>query len=1119
MTSSAATPEPGERGSPGKPARLRRDRREHARQRLEQAALAARLLQAQRCAEAEPVLRGLLTPQANTRDVADAWLLASNAWARDPQEQLRHLNAFLQCHSLPPVALADESRPPSPLNLRTAAPVPARAHGPLVSVIMTAFDSAARIEAAIASVLAQSWRPLELIVVDDASSDATAQRVAAMAARDGRVKLLRLAHNAGTYAAKHIGLQHARGEFVTCHDSDDWSHPLKIERQLAPLLARPALVCTSSCWVRMDDEGVYHARQVYPLMRWNPSSPLFRRERVLAEAGAWDVVRTGADSEFLDRLRCVFGAPAVLRVSEPLALGSQRADSLMTAPGTGYDAQGESPDRRAYMVAWRRWHADCVEHGARPFIAADAVAAAWQRPFAVPGTLRVNPQAVAANTQDAGVPGFAATASKLRRWVAMSSAIADLPTLAPMLEGEVLRPGRGLPRERIAGVLAWGRKPSAQRAEAWAGRHGLPVLRLEDGFLRSFGTGERHPPLSLVADAVGIYYDSTRPSALENLLNADIDPLEGIAADVARARALIATHGLAKYNHAPPWRGPPGPRAEGEQRVLVVDQTAGDLSVSLGAADAGTFAAMLAAARAENPGATVYVKTHPEVTSGRKGGYLTQVQDDASTVVLREAIEPASLFAHMDKVYVVSSTLGFEAMLAGKPVTCFGLPWYAGWGATDDRQTCTRRLRRHSVDSLFAAAYFHYARYLDPETFQRGTIFHVIDWLARQRRMARERPPSIAVGLRRWKAHNLEPLLSLQPGGVRFADDAAQARAMHPAPGTELLQWGAAPSPELEQLAQESGARLMRMEDGFVRSVGLGSDLIRPWSLVLEAKALYFDPRTPSGLEDLLATRAFTPADLAEAARVRAYIVEHGLTKYNHEPRERANWPTAGRPVVLVPGQVEDDASIRLGCTLVRTNLDLLRTARVACPGAFIVYKPHPDVTSGNRIGQVPHPQALAFADHVEDRLSVVSCIEACDELHTMTSLAGFDALLRGKRVVTHGQPFYAGWGLTDDRAEGGAALARRNRRLTLDELVAGALLHYPLYWDWRLCGYTHCMAVLHALAEQRDALAAQGRLGRLKKGWWQRRWRKAQGLLRALRPSILLKPLKALKGLKGLRS
>jgi capsular polysaccharide export protein len=159
------------------------------------------------------------------------------------------------------------------------------------------------------------------------------------------------------------------------------------------------------------------------------------------------------------------------------------------------------------------------------------------------------------------------------------------------------------------------------------------------------------------------------------------------------------------------------------------------MSVALGGAGAETFAAMLASAYSENPQATIYVKTHPEVSSGRKGGYLTQVQDDERTVVLRQAINPLSLIEMMDRVYVVTSTMGFEALLADKLVTCFGMPWYAGWGVTDDRQRCQRRTRLRTVDELFAAAYFHYTRYLDPVTHSRGTIFDVIDWLVRQRQV------------------------------------------------------------------------------------------------------------------------------------------------------------------------------------------------------------------------------------------------------------------------------------------------------------------------------------------------------------------------------------------------
>jgi capsule polysaccharide export protein KpsC/LpsZ len=183
------------------------------------------------------------------------------------------------------------------------------------------------------------------------------------------------------------------------------------------------------------------------------------------------------------------------------------------------------------------------------------------------------------------------------------------------------------------------------------------------------------------------------------------------------------------------------------------------------------------------------------------------------------------------------------------------------------------------------------------------------------------------------------------------------------------------------------------------------------------------------------------------------------------------------RLVVLVPGQVEDDASVRYGCIDVKTNLGLLQAVRLARPDAFIVYKPHPDVVSGNRAGALA--QAREFADHVETHCSVVSCIEACDEVHTMTSLAGFDALLRGKRVVTYGQPFYAGWGLTQDIVTDGAAFTRRIRRLTLDALVAGALLRYPIYWNWDLKRHTTCEAVLHRIVETRNALEKKRRPGK----------------------------------------
>tara|TARA_R110000782_G_scaffold78276_3_gene155046 strand:- start:89636 stop:90751 length:1116 start_codon:yes stop_codon:yes gene_type:complete len=358
----------------------------------------------------------------------------------------------------------------------------------------------------------------------------------------------------------------------------------------------------------------------------------------------------------------------------------------------------------------------------------------------------------------------------------------------------------------------------------------------------------------------------------------------------------------------------------------------------------------------------------------------------------------------------------------------------------------------------------------------------------------------ICIGFQRWKHPQLAPILSVQPRRAIFVPDAAAARRLNPGPDDMLVWWSCDPPPGAIELARESDAGVLRMEDGFIRSVGLGSDLIPPLSLVLDQRGIFFDPRQISDLEHILLTEKFSPDELERARNLRSYIVRHGLTKYNLEPRIRAEWPSQGREVILVPGQVEDDASIRFGCSDVRTNAGLLKAAREANPAAFIVYKPHPDVMSGNRRGRLALREARTWADHIETDLSVTSCIDACDALHTMTSLAGFDALLRGKRVVTYGQPFYAGWGLTEDRDAHDTALVRRSGRvLTLDELVAGALLRYPLYWDAQARAYTDCETVLRRIVATRDALERSGGLEKLRSGYARRQRRKAIAWLRAL--------------------
>jgi capsular polysaccharide export protein len=147
---------------------------------------------------------------------------------------------------------------------------------------------------------------------------------------------------------------------------------------------------------------------------------------------------------------------------------------------------------------------------------------------------------------------------------------------------------------------------------------------------------------------------------------------------------------------------------------------------------------------------------------------------------------------------------------------------------------------------------------------------------------------------------------------------------------------------------------------------------------------------------------------------------------------------------ILVPGQVEDDRSVILGGAGIAGNLDLLTRVRAANPDAYIVYKPHPDVDAGHRRGAIADPVAARLANRIVRDISSAAMVLAVDEIHTLTSLVGFEALLRGRRVVVYGQPFYVGWGLTADQAPP----PRRSRKLTIEQLVAGTLILYPRYLD-----------------------------------------------------------------------
>ncbi|NIY78238.1 capsular polysaccharide biosynthesis protein [Celeribacter sp. HF31] len=405
-------------------------------------------------------------------------------------------------------------------------------------------------------------------------------------------------------------------------------------------------------------------------------------------------------------------------------------------------------------------------------------------------------------------------------------------------------------------------------------------------------------------------------------------------------------------------------------------------------------------------------------------GFFTD-HDDPRVTLLPPETPLYPLLETATSVYTHSAGSGFDAILAGHRPRVFGRPWFGSLDLTQDENPDPHATRRLTRAQLFCGA-------LMVSTVWRSgdadlEIEEVLSRLeARLRARNEDSLGYVSSNILPWK----RPFLRQYLGQARiiFSDDAEEI-AGHKTEGVRHLAWG-----------QTSQADL-RLEDGFLRSRGLGAALVRPLSLVLDDLGIYFDPTRPSRLESLIAERAvLTGQQRKRAESLTRRLTELRLSKYNVGQGQPA-LPQGHR--ILVAGQVEDDASIRLGAGEISTNLALLQAARAAHPDAVIVYKPHPDVEAGLRRGKTS--EAAQIADIIAQKADPLALIEACDEVWTMTSLMGFEALLRGTPVTCTGAPFYAGWGLTTDL---GSTPARRAARPDVMGLAHAVLIDYPRYFD-----------------------------------------------------------------------
>ena len=373
---------------------------------------------------------------------------------------------------------------------------------------------------------------------------------------------------------------------------------------------------------------------------------------------------------------------------------------------------------------------------------------------------------------------------------------------------------------------------------------------------------------------------------------------------------------------------------------------------------------------------------------------------------------------------------------------------------------------------------------VDPFTGKPLTLSAAIQLCAFWRGLIdRNRDLAGAFGFARWKRPTTTPLLW---GGrdVPFDPPPSSIRK-----GDAVALWRSRISPTRLAKLEQSGAVEIEIEDGFIRSAGLGADCVPPQSILVDRLGIHFDARRPSDLEQLLEQAEVSADLLARAESVRARIVTTGLSKYDvgHDALDRRS----PERHILVPGQVEDDRAVLEALGGVLTNRALLARVRKQAPEAYLIYKPHPDVVAGHRRGALSDTDALAHADEIAHDGSISSWIDLSDEVHVNSSLAGFEALMRGKSVTTYGVPFYAGWGLTNDL---GPVPHRRKRRRSLGELVAICLLVYPRYVDPR----TNLPCPLEVLVDSLLDPTVPSRSGGLIAA------RRAQGWLKQLRRRLV---------------
>ncbi|MFN4059007.1 MAG: hypothetical protein ACK4HW_12640 [Roseinatronobacter sp.] len=639
----------------------------------------------------------------------------------------------------------------------------------------------------------------------------------------------------------------------------------------------------------------------------------------------------------------------------------------------------------------------------------------------------------------------------------------DLQVIDPTTsEGEILFKER-LKNTRDELIALWGRLPLAYRRKSLAA--GLPVVQVDEGFLRGPELpGRTSLPLSYVVDDLSPYYDGTTQSRLEKMLatyefEADPDLMQSADALIAE----MVAKGVGSFSHGIAPRDMSALYGrKSHKRVLVLGHHPEARALLLGNVNNVSNVQALLLARREHPGAQIIFKPHPQYLAQAREACLAEVNEHAHEILVLDLDIPlAAALDGVDHVVTVCSLGGFEAALRGVPVTVLGAPFYAGWGITDDRAAPERRTRRLSVAQVFACAYLRYPVYFD--TMSNGalapaTALSIIaagQTIEAEQNQSRAEAAILHIGrklpgdlLMQAVPHQTATTISPNDANLNtvLARHVADMRGAHPSAMAPVVVQSPLRA-SVQDLVAQHPVQVIHLDPGFLFG-DLEQSAPDGLSVLVARLAPHYDGSRVSDLEQLLATYDFDADSplMERAARLRERLNKAGMGRFHYSDASTLGPVLAAKSGkrVLVIGHNPTDLGTAMSNPRGYDNLDLVRLARREHPNAEIIFRPHPAKAKAQDDAIAAIKAAQPDVSVGDWKVPLAEFFQGVDHIVTLASLGGFEAAMRGIPVTTFGTPFYAGWGITDDRA----APARRTRRLTVDQVVAGAYLLYPTYFD-----------------------------------------------------------------------